>query len=235
MEALRAPPLNAVQMGTVRVVFPSTVPIDEGLASRIDTAFRNLEPYPGLGGAEPQRRVTISLAHDSLFSNVRARTDPSFPLVLLPIEASRRWDGSLLGEILRHEYAHIVFFELSGGTEQPRWFSEGYAEWVASPVCQLTIRLRTVSQILAEDRQWAGSWEYEFENPRHEYVLFASVVSHLVERFGESVIRRLLEASAITPFRQAFIQVTGEGMETFEMGWQRVIRSGDDLMTCDVS
>lgn len=217
----------------VRVIH---APEDSVLARRILGELLELPALTGVPGGRPQD-VEVVLAPDeeayALASGGRPPhwsagvAIPSRSRIVLP-----SWSGSeILGDrrrgLLGHEWAHIGVYQASGGLRSPRWFTEGYAEWVGGWDRTRAWRLRV---LLALGRappldSLSLAWPAAQTSAESAYLLSASVVEYLHERSGdrglEVLFRRWRESGSFEEgFRRTYGLTTGQ-MEEDWRAWAR--------------
>ncbi len=160
--------------------------------------------YAELGeifGYYPLRPVSISI------KNTNGTTVPQRSL---PQWASGCYDGSIhlaycaagdpvlgiLYALLRHEWVHLLVYRLTNGY-CPVWINEGLAQSIARPMFQferfnLQQAVET-KQLLALDTLNKPFSQLPMKHRKLAYLQSAAIVEYLVQQFGYSKIRDLLD------------------------------------------
>jgi hypothetical protein len=145
-------------------------------------------------------------------------------IVLFPSRANRYpHDG--LGELLRHELAHVLIHRASAGRPLPRWFHEGLAVTV-SGTWDLEDRARLTAGLWRmEDPSLAaierGFYASEQEMQR-SYAISRGFLRYLLAEFGAETPERILDrVEAGATFDQAFLAVTGRSLPLAEDAFWR--------------
>jgi hypothetical protein len=140
-------------------------------------------------------------------------------IVLFPSRASR-YPHNTLGELLRHELAHILIHRASGGAPLPRWFHEGLAI-TASGRWDLEDRARLVTGLWKTSEPRMAAVERGFYGSAAEmaqsYAVARGFVRHLLARHGADTPGQILAlVRAGRPFEEAFTTATGQSFAQVE-------------------
>lgn len=124
--------------------------------------------------------------------------------------------------VLAHEVAHFLIHD-AGGDGVPRWFSEGVAtreqrRWSLRDtlVYSSNLMLGPLPSLRQMDRAFSGS----AENARLAYAASFDFVDWAVDEYGEGLVRRVLAASRRQSFSDAWLEVTGVGLDDSESEWR---------------
>lgn len=225
---------DTLSAGSVRVIF---APHDRELASRVLAAAREPLPLPGLPRATlPPTEIVLAPTPEVWDSVTGGRAPewaggvafPALGRIVLPVFPSAGTRREDLAVTLRHELVHLVLHANLPG-EIPRWFNEGYAEWVSGGwdaasgwQLRLAILLGRAPPLDSLSLEWpAGS-----ERARLAYLLSATAVRHLAERGGERGFAALLAAwREQGSLDEAIRTVYGMTLGQFEAEWRRSVRS----------
>jgi len=212
-------------------------PTDSVLARAVAERLRTQPPLPAIPDSFPVG-ATIFLprseqAIDALLGGRRPEWSAGLALpaqgwIVLPSgrgEPTGRRD--LIGEVLRHEWAHIGLHQAVRGFRGPRWFVEGYAQWAAGWDAEAAWRLRIA--LAADDSlslegltlRWpAGRGDAEVA-----YLVAATVVDYLVEMSGEEALEIFIRRWADSGrFEGALREVYGLTSSRLEEDWARWAR-----------
>jgi hypothetical protein len=211
-----------------------------GHEERAQRVIRTLEMNPYLPGIPPEHpsEAVIVLAPDE--ERWTALTGgrvphwgagvaiPSLRRIVLPVFQTP-WDGFRAeGRTVRHEWAHLGLHDYLEGLRIPRWFDEGYAQWVSGGGdFQEAWRLRLAlagggappldSLTLAWPRDRAGA--------ELAYLLSATAVEYLVRESGSRGIELFLARwKESEDFEDAFRRTYGMTTGTFERRWQEYVK-----------
>ncbi len=211
-----------------------------GHESRAEGVLRTLEARPDLEGlpAGYPTRAMIFLAPDAerwtALTQGRAPhwgagvAMPALHRIVLPVFQTP-WDGFRSeSRTVRHEWAHIGLHEYLGGLRIPRWFDEGYAQWVSGGgAFEEAWRLRLVLAGRGAPPLDSLTLQWPRERARAEvaYLLSATAVEYLVRGSGPAGMELFLtrwreEGDFEGAFRQTFGMSTG----TFERRWLEDVR-----------
>ncbi len=147
-------------------------------------------------------------------------------VVLLPRRVPAYPDGSL-GELLRHEVAHVLIARAAGGRPLPRWFNEGLA-MVTAGGWGLGDRSRLTLTLLAEDRMDLDTLDARFRagggDIGRAYALSGALVHHLVRRHGAGTPAAILRGVRLgLSFDDAYTRAVGRTLESELDGfWRRL-------------
>jgi hypothetical protein len=135
--------------------------------------------------------------------------------------------------VLAHEYGHNVENDLMTIRVHPRWFIEGFAEWVAATVVDAlhwqsyALTIRRINVQLARHREFIPAlsslsdnrdWESFIRKPKGgvtAYTLAAAAVDRLIEKAGAA---SAIEYISSGDFESAF----GESLAEFEIDVQKI-------------
>lgn len=135
--------------------------------------------------------------------------------------------------VLAHEYGHNVENDLMTIRVHPRWFIEGFAEWVAATVVDAlhwqsyALTIRRIKVQLARHREFIPAlsslsdnrdWESFIRKPKGgvtAYALAAAAVDRLIEKAGAA---SAIEYISSGDFESAF----GESLAEFEIDVQKI-------------
>lgn len=212
-------------------------PADSVLARAVAERLRTQAPLPAIADTFPWGATVFlprdEAAIDALLGGRRPEWSAALALpaegwIVLPAgrgEPTGRRD--LIGEVLRHEWAHIGLHQAVGGFRGPRWFVEGYAQWAAGWDTEAAWRLRialAANDSLSLDGltlRWpAGRGDAEIA-----YLVAATVVDYLVEVSGEAALEIFIDRWAETGrFEGALREVYGLSSSRLEEDWARWAR-----------
>jgi hypothetical protein len=124
---------------------------------------------------------------------------------------------SRLSSLLTHEYTHALIYAVSRGNNPPRWVHEGLA---------VHMEQRRAPQNKEEARRRARA--SQLESPQSSpYVMGSVAIEHLVDRYGMSTMRLLLqrlgEGKSVP---QAFQETFHTDLATFEQAVRDVVTRG---------
>ncbi len=201
-------------------------------AEAVAEALSAQPPLPALSDSVPVG-VTVLLAPDEnafrLASGGRPPewsagvAIPALNRIVLPAYASDRARGTDRWRVVRHEWAHIALHQSLPGLRIPRWFDEGYAQWVSGwnrseawrlrlrlalgrtpPLDSLTFRF-PVARAMAQDA----------------YLLSATTVEYLVEASGEEALTLFIERwREVGRFDTALREIYGVQTAQLEEDWR---------------
>ena len=123
----------------------------------------------------------------------------------------------LLRSVLYHEYAHALIYAITRGNNPPRWVHEGLAvhieKWRAAGYKQEAVQRARAGVIPTLDAS--------------PYVHGSAAIAHLIERYGISMIHRMLQrmGDGVT-FVQAFQEAFGMDLATFQQTFRDVLVRG---------
>jgi hypothetical protein len=145
-------------------------------------------------------------------------------VVIFP-SRSPSYPDNTLGDVLRHEVAHVLIWRASSGRPIPRWFNEGLATAAERrgfrDQTQLFLHLASGSSMSLHelDRLFEGGQA----DQTRAYLLSGALVQHLLSEYGESAGARILElVGKGASFEMAFTEVTGQSPATAEAEfWKR--------------
>jgi len=227
---------GTISVGPLRVRY---WPGDERLARHVAALARGYARFPGLPASTLAQGppIEIDLAPDpARWDSLTGGSVPDWSAgvaapeegrIVLPTFAGRA-ELPQLGEILRHELAHIALHRYLAPARAPRWFDEGYATWASGGMDARSawmLRLAFLLHRAPPLDSLALEWPAGATEARLAYLLSASAVSVLAERTGEGGLRLLFlrwkqTGSLDLALRRAFGITLGQ----FEREWQDEVR-----------
>lgn len=177
---------------------------DSAVAERYLAFLEGLPALRGLPDSVPAG-VTVWLAADpeTLDSILGGRPPewsaasavPSTNELVVPTFDGQLTRAGEAARILRHEWAHLGLHQYLGVLRVPRWFDEGYAEWVGGWDAGEVWRLRVLlaSRNLPSLDSLSFTWPTGETDARTAYLLSATVLEYLVGASGERGLRIFLE------------------------------------------
>jgi hypothetical protein len=149
---------------------------------------------------------------------------PSMHLILLSMLAPGTWEAPDLGEVLRHELAHLALDEAVAGHHLPRWFDEGLAIDESGELWLKRFRMlwdATVSRRLLPLAELDRSFPADGSEVNVAYAESADVVRFLRRdddraRFG-SLVQRI---RAGAPFERALEDAYDTDVRKLEFEWR---------------
>jgi len=187
-------------------------------------AAHRLDDLPQLLGLVPGRRpIRAVLAPEG---SALAEAAPSWvagyavgarrTVVLFPSRVPSYPDGTLEA-LVRHEVAHLLAWEATGGAPLPRWFAEGLAT-VAAREWRIGDRARTALAVLGRGPRSLADLDAAFDRggaqAARAYALSAALVRHLQRRVGpDFAARTLAGVAAGGTVREAFRDATGHSLD----------------------
>jgi len=231
---VRAILTDSLVAGRALIRFEST---DSVLARAVAGRIASQPPLPAIADTLPWG-ATIFLprterAIDLLLGGRRPEWSAGLAIpgqgwIILPAgrgEPTGRRD--LIGEVLRHEWAHIGLHQAVRGYRGPRWFIEGYAQWAAGWDTEAAWRLRIA--LAADDSLSLEALTLRWPAGRAEaevaYLVAATVVDYLVEVSGERALELFVARWADTgDFEGALRRTYGLTSSRLEEDWARWAR-----------
>src|SRR5450432_2206486 len=142
-------------------------------------------------------------------------------LSLTPLHPGAEQD---LGEVFRHELAHVALHDALGGQTVPRWFNEGFAVFAsgeASFARMKTLSMATVGGSLIPLHDIERSFPSDETQAQVAYAEAVDVVRFLVRREDvhrfRSLIQQLREGKF---FETAVLEAYGVELSTLELEWR---------------
>jgi len=130
--------------------------------------------------------------------------------------------------IIRHELAHVLLGNATGGVPVSRWFDEGLAQFLSGErLFRPSIRL---ARTFAAGRplyldEIDDVLTFQKERAALAYETAHSAVSFLIQKHGEASIQLLVgELAAGRTMDEALRTVTGQDARQFEGGWSEEMR-----------
>jgi hypothetical protein len=149
---------------------------------------------------------------------------PEVGLVLLTIKPVHANAQHELGEVFRHELAHVALEDAVGGRPVPRWFNEGFAVMASgetSFVRVQTLFTATVSDNLLTLGQLERTFPADENQAGIAYAEAADVVRFLVRREDQhrfrGLVSRLRDGETMD---SALLNSYGEETSTLESEWR---------------
>ena len=142
-------------------------------------------------------------------------------LSLNPIHAGQEQD---LGEVFRHELAHVALHDALGGQAVPRWFNEGFAVFASGESSfgrMRTLAMSTVGGSLIPLHELESSFPNDETKALVAYAEAVDVVRFLVRREDAHRFRALVsELRAGKGFEQAVLDAYAVDLATLELEWR---------------
>jgi len=142
-------------------------------------------------------------------------------LSLTPIHAGQEQD---LGEVFRHELAHVALHDALSGQPVPRWFNEGFAVFASgesSFARMRTLSMSTVGGSLIPLHELERSFPNDETKAQVAYAEAVDVVRFLVRREDIHRFRTLVsELRESNSFERAVLDAYGVDLATLELEWR---------------
>ncbi|MEO7038343.1 MAG: peptidase MA family metallohydrolase [Polyangiaceae bacterium] len=142
-------------------------------------------------------------------------------LTLAPVHPGSEQD---LGEVFRHELAHVALNDALNGQPVPRWFNEGFAVFASGEsafVRMKTLSMATVGGSLIPLRDLERSFPNDEEKAQVAYAEAVDVLRFLVRREDAHRFRALIgELRSGKPFDKAVLDAYGVELSTLELEWR---------------
>ena len=142
-------------------------------------------------------------------------------LSLTPIHAGVEQD---LGEVFRHELAHVALHDALNGRDVPRWFNEGFAVFASGESSfgrMKTLAMSTVGGSLIPLHELERSFPNDETKAQVAYAEAVDVVRFLVRREDihrfRTLVTELREGKA---FEQAVLDAYAVDLATLELEWR---------------
>jgi hypothetical protein len=236
--ALRLPPLpagfNSYDGRWLRFVYhPSSRERVQPLIAQADAVRHDLSErlgFPVLSG------VRVEVARTSGEMATFAPSGAPYPdyaagvayselgLVLLSLSPVHAGSEQDLGEVFRHELAHVALNDALDGKPVPRWFNEGFAVLASgetSFVRMKTLMMATVGGSLLPLHDIERSFPNDETQALVAYAEAVDVVRFLVRREDAHRFRALIgELRTGKPFERAVVDAYGVDLPTLELEWR---------------
>ena len=212
-------------------------PKDSLRAPGILWRLENQPPFPGLDPGLPSRGRIYLAPSEPLFRMLTAGrapdwgaavTMPRTATIVLPTSVSNRTRWTSESHVLRHEWAHLALHERLKGLIIPRWFNEGYANWVSGGWDVLEgwrLRLALVGGDAPKLAGLSLSWPRGRSSAELAYMLSTTAVEYLVEESGEEGLAYFFAKwSEERSFDQAIRSVYGVTPSQFEEDWRKYVK-----------
>ncbi|MEP7050603.1 MAG: peptidase MA family metallohydrolase [Pseudomonadota bacterium] len=142
-------------------------------------------------------------------------------LTLAPVHPGAEQD---LGEVFRHELAHVALNDALNGRSVPRWFNEGFAVFASGEsafVRMKTLSMATVGGSLIPLRELENSFPSDEGKAQVAYAEAVDVLRFLVRREDAHRFRALIaELRSGKPFDKAVLGAYGIELSTLELEWR---------------
>jgi hypothetical protein len=206
------------------------------LDERSRVVFPRLQQDLGLAARAPFRMVLITAAPPK--DTTLARLDADVPewaagymlrrerLGVIRLDRANRYPYGTPESVFAHEVTHLMIGD-AVGDRLPLWFEEGVATW-AGRAWRLE-DLRIVSaRIISGDAPRLEDLEAGFHGTagaaEESYAASFAFVRWSTNRFGDDVLRRVIDATRTRSFAAAWQSATGEPLERSEAAWRRASR-----------
>lgn len=139
-----------------------------------------------------------------------------------------------LGELLAHEYTHIVLDGIVGHRSLPRWMNEGLAmyvsaEWGWADNLSIGTAVTLGTVIPLADIERLNTFDQDKAGLAYSESYLA--VKHFLEVYGESSLRIFLQnIREGNSFEKAFMQAIGASQEAFEIEFRRYLSGRYNLI-----
>lgn len=205
-------------------------------AARALALLESTSRLPGLSRPGPRLTLTVAPTRAVMDSLVGGRVPEWAGAVAVSetmemvIPGGRFWPGTLLEEVrlLRHEWAHLLLAHEMHPLRIPRWFNEGYAEWVAGgwPGADgWKLRVALAFGDAPPLDSITLSWPRERVRAEVAYLLSASVIQYLVESSGTGGLEAFLaEWKRRRSFDAALRDVYGATRGQLETDWRKWVK-----------
>ncbi|HYQ03970.1 MAG TPA: peptidase MA family metallohydrolase [Polyangiaceae bacterium] len=145
-------------------------------------------------------------------------------LVLLSLTPVHPGEEQDLGEVFRHELAHIALHDALNGQSVPRWFNEGFAVFASgesSFTRMKTLSMATVGGSLIPLRDLERSFPNDETKAQVAYAEAVDVLRFLVRREDAHRFRSLVsELREGKSFEQAVLDAYAVDLATLELEWR---------------
>ena len=236
--ALQMPPLppgfNTYDAGWVRFVYhPSSLGRVQPLIAQAEAVRQQLTEQLGFPVLS---RVRVEIARTTGEMATFAPSGAPYPdyaagvayselgLVLLslaPVHAGTEQD---LGEVFRHELAHVALFDALNGKPVPRWFNEGFAVFASgetSFVRMRTLFMATVGGSLIPLHDLERSFPSDETKAQVAYAEAVDVLRFLVRREDVHRFRALIaELRDGKTLEHSVLDAYGVELSTLEFEWR---------------
>lgn len=137
-----------------------------------------------------------------------------------------------LKSVLAHEYVHAVIFDLMG-PNCPWWLNEGLAQYFSESENQKDQKVALAKQRLKEGSEsilshLPGCFGNGREAAAGAYAVAFSAVEYFIDRYGEAMLRRVLDQMAAGKnFSAALNDAYGIDFAQFENDWRNALSFND--------
>ena len=160
----------------------------------------------------PPPRYAVGVAYSALH------------LVVISIREPKTAEATDLGEVLRHELAHVALFDATDGNHVPRWFNEGFAVNASGELHYKRLKTlwdATLSKTIIPLSDLDQSFPDDNQQVSIAYAESADFVQYLLRdedraRFG-SLVERVRKGTA---FDRALSDAYGDSTRKLEYEWR---------------
>lgn len=149
--------------------------------------------------------------------------DPSSNTIILFFPESSKSPKAI--ELVKHEMAHLLLHNALDGIPIPRWFDEGFAQWVSGPIEQgQSIRL-AMAYLTGES---VNLWELETVNSWNHisaelaYAESRAAFDYLMSTIDGDIYGLLRSINRLDDFEDGFKDYTGSSLVNFYRHWRSV-------------
>jgi len=237
-----APPegFNTYDGGWMRIAFPPSKrhriqPLIHD-ADAFRDQLRELFGYPVLNhvsvhvGRTPGEMATLAPPDSPFPKYAEGVAYPGLGLILLTIDPKYPNSEHDLGEVFRHELAHLALHEALEGRHVPQWLNEGFAIHLSGESSLLrmqTLFTATLSETVIPLLQLDPRFPDDIVETPIAYAQSADVVRYLLRtRYNQRFIAMLRRVRSGQPFASAMadaygFEVYGVGENSLEDEWRR--------------
>lgn len=220
---------DTLTAGSVRVAHARG---DGALARRILSVLTDGRPLPGMADHPPEELTVVLAPDQAAFARASGGRPPHWSaglaipsrgLIVLPAWPGAEARGRGMVRLVRHEWAHVALFQVSGGLRAPRWFSEGYAEYAGGWDRTRVWRLRLLLALgrAPELDSLTLRWPAGRAPAESAYLLSASVVEYLVQASGDEALAVLFDRwRELGRFDEALRRTYGLSAAQLEEDWR---------------
>ncbi|GAB4309395.1 MAG: hypothetical protein Kow0090_23130 [Myxococcota bacterium] len=155
-------------------------------------------------------------------------TYPEERLVILRLTNIGENPAREIYAIFAHELSHVALYSVAERRAFPRWFSEGLAQYQAGEWSMDDFtRLAQAAALggLLSLSNIESVWPSDAATARLAYAQSARFISHLVSKFGDDAIKRLIgEVANGAGFKDAIVSVFGVNIRTLEKDFREDLK-----------